>query len=143
MKSSLLAIVFLLSAAFVSAAEQRPYTEGPVTQVSYIKIKPGMMETYMKWVATERKTLLDEQKKAGIILEYRIYTAQARTPQDADLILTVTYKNMAALDGLAERTDSIRDKIYGSQAKAEKAAVSREEMREVMGTELIRELVLR
>jgi hypothetical protein len=133
----------VLSAASASAMEDRPYTEGPVTELSFIKIKPGMFDAYMKWVATERKQLLDEEKKAGIIIDSKIYVSQARTPADADLVLAVTFQNMAALDGLDAREDAIMEKVFGSEQKSNAAAIDREKMREVLGTQLVRELVLK
>ena len=80
-------------------------------------------------------------KKAGIIVSYSVYGATPRTPQDADIILTITYKNMAALDGLEERTDAIDKQIFGSLDDANKGAISREQMRSVIGSDLIRELI--
>ena len=140
----LLAAAVLLAAPALSLADDaRPYTDGPVINVSYIKIKPGMFEAYMKWVATERKTLMDEYKKAGIILDWRVYGAQAKGPHEPDLILTVTYKNMAAFDSLDDRQDAILAKVAGSLDKANAASIKREEMREVLGSELIRELVIK
>ncbi len=139
-----LAAALLLTIPTLSMADEaRPYTDGPVVNVSYIKIKPGMFDAYMKWVATDRKALMDEYKKAGIILDWRVYGAQARNPNEPDLILTVTYKNMAAFDGLDDRQDAILAKVAGSLDKANTASIKREEMREVLGSELIRELVIK
>jgi len=139
-----LATALLLTMATQSIADEaRSYTDGPVVNVSYIKIKPGMFDAYMKWVATDRKTLMDEYKKAGVILDWRVYSAQARNPNEADIILTVTYKNMAAFDGLDDRQDAILAKVAGSLDKANAASIKREEMREVLGSELIRELVIK
>ena len=136
-----------VSATFVAsgavAQEARPYTEGAVTEVTYIRIKPGMFDAYMKWVATERRALMDGQLKAGIILGYKIFVAQPRSPRDPDLILTVTYKNLAAMDGLEDKVESVGKTIWATRQKANEAEISREAMREVLGSELIRELVLK
>jgi hypothetical protein len=135
------ASLLLVSSAAIAA--DQPYSEGTVTEVSYIKIKPGMFDAYMKWVATERKQLMEEQKKAGVILDYRVYGAEAHNPGEPDIILTVTYKNMAALDNLDDKTEAIGNKVFGSQAKANEGTISREAMRTVLGSQLIRELVLK
>jgi uncharacterized protein YegJ (DUF2314 family) len=135
------ASLLLVSSAAIAA--DQPYSEGTVTEVSFIKVKPGMFDAYMKWVATERKQLMEEQKKAGVILDYRVYGAEAHNPTEADIILTVTYKNMAALDNLDEKTEAIGNKVFGSQAKANEGTISREAMRTVLGSQLIRELVLK
>jgi hypothetical protein len=55
------------------------HPEGPVVDVSYIKIKPGMFDAYMKWFATDRKAYMEELKKAGIILDWHVYGNQARS----------------------------------------------------------------
>jgi hypothetical protein len=132
-----------LSALFASAMEDRPYTEGPVTEVSYIKVKPGMFDAYMKWLATERQRLINEEKKAGIILDSKIFTSMARCPSDPDIILTETFANMAALDGLDDKEAAIVEKVFGSEQKSNEAAIDREKMREVLGSQLIREMVLK
>lgn len=143
MTKGLITAALMLSATIVGAQEPRPYTEGPVVNVSYIKIKPGMFDAYMKWLATERKALMDEYKKAGLILDSRVYTTEARGPGDPDLILSVTYKNWAALDGLDDRQDAVGAKVVGSRDKANQASISREAMREVLGSQTIQEMVLK
>jgi hypothetical protein len=139
----LVGAVLVASSALVSAKEELPYTEGPVIEVSYIKIKPGMFDTYLKWLSTDWKQLNAEYIKAGIILDAKVYSCTARNPHEADLALVVTYKNMAALDNLDERTAAIDEKVWSSRQKANEAAIGREKMREVLGSELIRELVLK
>jgi hypothetical protein len=125
----------------LALAEGRSYTEGAVTEVSWIRTKPGMFDAYMAWLGGERKKEMEAFLKAGIIVAYHVYSTAPRSPQDADLILTVTYKNMAALDGLDDRTDAIDKQIFGSMDDANKAAISREQMRTVIGTQLVRELI--
>ena len=125
------------------ADEARSYSEGPVTNVSFIKIEPGMFDAYMSYLATTYKSLMEEQKKAGIILDYRVYEAQAQDPGDAYLILTITYKNMAALDGLDDRIEPLQRKVWADRAVAAKASADRGKMRTQLGSELIRELILK
>jgi len=135
-----------LVGAFSSVAvadEARPYTEGNVVNVSYIKIKPGMFDAYMKYLATTYKQLLEEQKKAGLVVDYAVYQTEARNADDPDLILTTVYKNWAALDGLEDKTLPIQSKIFGSQDKSNAAAVDRESMRTLLGSETIQQLVLK
>ena len=127
----------------LAMADGRPYTDGNVTEVTFIRTKPGMFDAYMAWLGGERKKEVDAQKKAGIIIGYTVYVAQPHTPQDADIILTVTYKNWAALDGLADKMDVIDKQIWGSTEGANKAAISREEMRTVLGSDTMQEAVFK
>jgi len=129
--------------SFALADDSKSYTEGPVSQVTSIRTKPGMFDTYMKWMDTTGKQIRDEQKKAGIILDYAVYSVTPRSPQDPDLFLVITYKNMAALDGLDDRAEPITKKIWGTRDAAAKAGADRESMREIIGTELIRKLDLK
>jgi len=111
--------------------------------VSSIRTEPGMFETYMKYLGTTYKQLMDEQKKAGIVLDYAVYQATPRGPDDPNLYLVVTYKNMAAMDDLANRTDAIQEKLIGSQEQRDAAMVARGKMRTQIGTEMIRKLELK
>jgi hypothetical protein len=131
----------LTMAGGFAMAQDLPYKEGSVMEVSFIKTKPGMFDAYMAWLFGDHKKEMEAMKKAGIITGYTVYAAQAHNPSDADVILTVTYKNMAALDNLDERTEAIDKEIFGSRDASNKAAISRESMREVLGAELIREMV--
>ena len=124
------------------AQDVKPYREGTVREVSFIKVKPGQFNNYIKYLDGPYKAAMEAGKKAGLILDYSVYQARPRTPQDADLILAVTYPNMAALDRTDE-ADAIRAKVMGSLAAQDKASMDRESMREVLGSQLIRELVLK
>jgi hypothetical protein len=127
----------------VASAADRPYSEGTVSSVSAIRTEPGKFDDYMAWLAGPWKQLMDAQKAAGIIVDYAVYTSVPRTPQDADIYLITVFKNMAALDGLDAKTDPISEKLEGDLAAQNKAYVERGKMRTVLGSELIREAVLK
>jgi hypothetical protein len=126
-----------------TADEARAYKEGPVSIISFIKIKPGQFDNYLKYLDATYKPLMEEFIKSKVILGYKIYQGQAHDPHDADLILSVTYANMAALDNLNDRTDAITEQLLGDRAKRNQKAADRESMREVLGSETVRELVLK
>ena len=141
---SLLCFAWLASlGSLATAGENDPYTEGNVVEVSYIKVKPGMFDAYMAYLASTYQDLLEEQKKAGLVVDYAVYGTQARSPAEPDLILTVTYKNWAALDGLEDKLEPVLNKAFGSRQKANDAQVDREKLREVLGSERIQELLLK
>jgi hypothetical protein len=108
-----------------------------------VRTKPGKFEDYMKWVATVWKQTYEEAKKAGFVIAYKVYTCDPRSPSDPDLILEVTYPNMAALDGLNDKFDPIAEKVEGSVKKADQNEMERGNIREVLGSVLTRELVLK
>jgi len=137
------AVLALCAAVGVASAADRPYTEGSVLSVSSIRTEPGMFDSYMNFLATTYKQNMEAQKAAGIILDYNVYTTAPRGPDDPDIFLVTTYKNMAALDGLAEKTDPIMQKLFGDMSQRSAATIARGKMRTTVGSELIRELKLK
>ena len=127
----------------VAAASDLPYTEGTVSVVNSFRTEPGMFNAYMAYLKNTYKPMMEEAKKAGHILDYSVYSASPRSPEDPNVYIVVTYKNMAALDGLTDRMDAIQAKYVGDQAKRDAAMADREKMRTMIGTEMLRELVLK
>jgi L-rhamnose mutarotase len=146
MKKSILVLVaaiLAISASVTRAQEDHAYTLGPVTIVSFIRTEPGMFEEYLRYLDNTYKKLMEELKKQGIVTGYAIYQAVPRDPQDADLILTVTYKNMAAFDSLQERVDPVVKQTFGSLPKAASASADRGKMRKDIGSQMVRQLILK
>ncbi len=145
MKKTAVAIIGFMLLGFmccVGAQEAKPYKDGPVTIVSFVKTKPGKFDEYMEWMATTGKTVREAQKKAGILLSYGVFAASPRSPGDADIILTMTYPNMAAFDR-TDDFDAVALKTMGATAVRNKATAEREALREVLGTQMIREMILK
>jgi hypothetical protein len=139
-----LAGLFVLAAvSSVTLAADRPYTEGPVTIVSSLRTLPGMNDAYLRYLATTYRTNMEAAKKAGIVLDYRVYETTPRSPDEPNIYLTVTYKNMAAMDGLDDRMEPIMQSSFGDDAARSKAAIDREKMRRPLGQEMIREVVFK
>ena len=134
-------VLSLVLLPLVAFAQGRPYTEGPVTQVVAIKIKAGNFDKYMSYIASTWKKEQEALKAAGIITEYGVFSATAGGPHDADVYLTTTYENMAALDGLDDRSDPVLAKALGTSREQDMKGMSeRNDYREVLGVEIIREL---
>ena len=55
----------------------------------------------------------------------------------------VEHKNMAALDGLRDKTDPIARKMIGGEDQQRDAAMKRAELREILGSKLMREITLK
>jgi hypothetical protein len=139
----LLAAILTISTSVTRAQEDHAYTQGPVTIVSFVRTEPGMFEEYLRYLSNTYKKLMETQKKQGVVTDYAVYQTLPRGPQDADLILTVTYKNMAALDGLQERTDPLIKETFGSLPKAASASADRDKLRKQLGNQLVRQLILK
>jgi hypothetical protein len=126
-----------------SGGSNAPYTEGPVWDVTFVRTKPGMADDYLKNLAGAYKATSEEAKKQGIIVDYRILIGDAANRDDFDIMLMVEYKNMAAFDGLREKTDPIARKLIGGEDVMRQANVKRLEIREILGTKTMREVTLK
>jgi hypothetical protein len=141
--SAAASIAIALLALPALAQDTRPYTQGNVLEVTSILSKPGKFDEYVKWLSGSYRQQQEELKKAGIVLDYAIYSTVPQHPGDPDLYLVVTYKNMAALDQLDAQSEIIEKKIFGSLKKAAEGMASRESMRTILGSQLVRELKLK
>jgi hypothetical protein len=139
----LLAAILTISTSVTRAQEDHAYTQGSVVIVSFVRTEPGMFEEYMRYLDTTYKRLMEGFKKQGIIVDYAVFQNLPRDAHDADVILTVTYKNMAALDDLQARSDPAVKEIFGSLPKAASASADREKLRKQLGSEMVRQLILK
>jgi hypothetical protein len=137
-----LAVLLLLLAPALFAQEH--YTEGPVWRVSLVRVKPTQMDAYLTSLRQASKPLLDEEKRQGIIVDYKIFLKETKNnPEDWDLCLAVEYKNHAAMDGLAAKGEAVRDKILGGKQQAQQIGEKRQEIRELVSSELLQEIMLK
>lgn len=137
-----LAAFLLLLAPAVLAQEH--YTEGAVWRVSLIRVKPTAMDAYLSSLRQASKPLLDEQKRQGTIVDYKIFLKETKNgPEDWDICLAVQYKNHAAMDGLTAKGEMLRDKILGGKQPAQQLNEKRAEIREIISSELLQEIILK
>ena len=125
------------------AQDVRQYSEGPVTEVNYIQVEYGHFEEYIDWLNSTWKPTMEATKKAGLIIDYKVFQLTPKSPDQPNIILWITFKNgAAALDNGVELED-VAKKVIGSTDVQNKARVGRNEYRKVLGTEYIRELTLK
>ena len=123
---------------------QEHYTEGPVWRVQLIRVKPTAMDAYLTSLRQSTKPLIEEQKRQGVIMDYKIFLKETKSnPEDWDIAVAIEYKNHAAMDGLAAKGEAARDKILGGKAPAQQLADKRVEMREIISSELLQEIFLK
>ena len=58
---------------------------------------------------------MEEEKKHGLIVSYKVLLGDASTLGDHNIMNIVEFKKMVALDNLREKTDPIAAKIIGNQ----------------------------
>ena len=126
-----------------SGSSGAPYTEGSVWDITLVKTKAGMGDDYLRGLAQTLKGAMDEQKKQGIIMDYKVLLGDASGRDDFNVLIMVEYKNMAAFDGLREKTDPIMSKVMGNEDAQRQLAVKRLDVREILGTKTMREVTLK
>ena len=137
-----LAASLLLLAASVYAQVKRPFRNGSVWQVSYIRMKPGMETAYLNYIATDWKRNQEASKKEGLILSYKVLTTEPHNPQDFNIMLMTEYKDLATLEANEDKADAVAQRVIGDDAKQMQGYRERLEIREVLGVRQAREIVL-
>ena len=139
--ATFLGLVLLLA---LKTFAQEHYTEGPVWQVTLIRVKPTQMDAYLTSLRANTKSIYEEMKKEGLILDYKVFLNTTKhDPQDWDIAIGVQYKNFGALDGLTAKGETIRDKVLGSKQAALQIGEKRVDMREIVSIMTLREVTLK
>jgi hypothetical protein len=141
--AAIAAFVAFSFTSFAAIAEDHPFTEGQVVQVSAIRTEYGKFDEYMKFLDTTWKATQEASKKAGYSTGYKVVTVEPRGENDPDIYLVVYFKNWAALDGGTAKADEIANKVEGSVAAANKGAVDRGKIRRILGSWTGQELALK
>jgi hypothetical protein len=124
-------------------AQDKPYRETTVWGISFIKVKPGMFDVYMRDLAAQRRPLMEEAKKQGLVVSERMLAGSSSGRDDWNLMLMVEYKNWAAFDGLSDKFDALALKIVGSEEKQLQTMVKRTEVREIIGEKTLQEITFK
>ena len=113
-------------------------------RVELIRVKPTKMDAYLTSLRQTTKPFIEEEKKQGLITDFKIFLKETKhNPDDWDICVAIQYKNWAALDGLAAKAEAVRDKVMGGKAPAQDLADKRAEIRDIVSSELLEEIVLK
>jgi len=136
-------VCLLLVGSYVATAQvARPYRNGSVWQVAFIRVKPGMDNLYLSYLANDWKREQEALKSAGLILSYKVLQTEPHTPGDFTLMLMTEYKDLATMEANESKADAIAQKVIGDDQKQVQGYKDRAEIREVLGARLAREIVL-
>jgi len=88
-KTIILSMCLAVSPLSLNAQAQdvRQYTEGPVTLVQEMGIEYGHFEEYIDWLNSTWKPTMEATKKAGIIIDYKVFSSTPPSPDHPDIIL--------------------------------------------------------
>jgi hypothetical protein len=102
------------------------------------------MYAYLSSLRQSTKPLIEEEKRQGVIVDYKIFLKETKAnPEDWDIAVAIEYKNHAAMDGLAAKGEAARDKILGGKQAAQQLGEKRSEIREIVSSDLMQEIFLK
>lgn len=137
-----LVLLVLIAGISVFAQVNRPFHNGSVWNIAFIRMKPGMETAYLNYLAGQWKANQEASKKEGIILSYKVLTVEGHTPGEWNVMLMTEYKNLAAMEASEDKADALAQKVVGDDEKQRQGYRERLEIREVMGDRLAREIIL-
>ena len=137
-----IALVLVMAAISVFAQMNRPYHNGSVWSIGFIRIKPGMDTAYMNYVAGEWKAEQEAQKKDGNILSYKVLSVEGHSTTEFNLMLMTEYKSLAAMEANEDKAEAVAQKVVGNDEVQRKGYNDRLAIREVVGDRLAREIIL-
>src|SRR5215475_11783863 len=139
-KTIIVSICLAASSLSLNARAQdvRQYTEGRYIQVEY-----GHFEEYIDWLNSTWKPTMEASKKAGLIVDYKVLKLTPKSPDQPNISLNITFKNGAAAFDKGVALEDVAKKVIGSTEVQNKARVGRNDYRKVLGTEYVRELILK
>ena len=136
------AVAMLVIGLSVYAQVKRPFRNGSVWSISFIRMKPGMDTAYLNYVASQWKAEQEAQKKAGNILSYKVLAVEGHTTAEWNLMLMTESKDLATLEASEDKADAVAQQVTGDDEKQRQGYREREAIREVVGTRLAREIIL-
>ena len=138
---SIIGLVLLLCISVV-AQVSRPYRNGSVWSIGFIRMKPGMETAYLNYVGTDWKREQEALKKDGLILSYKVLQTEGHGPADWNLMLMTEYKDLATMEANEGKEDALYQRTIGPDEKQRQGYRERLEIREVMAGRLAREIIL-
>ena len=143
----LAAIVCFLLVPLASAQEH--FSEGPVWECGAYRTKQGHFDDYMKYLRQNFVPQGQESRKAGLILDQKVFLKTPGNPSDPDVVICTLHASFGkALDynaGDDAKAKEIAAKHYktADEQKQREMAANRFAFRDFVGTSYYREVSLK
>lgn len=131
------------------ASAQEHFTEGPVWECGAYRTKQGHFDDYMKYLRQNVLPQNQESKKAGLVLDQKVFLHTPENPTDPDVVICTQHANFGkALDFDAAddaKAKEIASKHYktSDEEKQRNLAAKRFDFRDFLGTSYYREVSLK
>jgi hypothetical protein len=144
---SVIFVLVLLPLIQAPAQEKSLYNEGNVWSLTFVRTGANKGIEYINQLAKTWVASMEEAKKEGLILDYKILSGNAANEDDYNLILMIENKSMADYDPNPEREakfDAIEKKIRDDmKGDFQKVVDNYAQIRQIFGTKVMRELHLK
>lgn len=124
------------------AKDELPFTRGSVWGVSFMRSKPGHGIDYLRELSGNWKKVLEEQKKEGLVLSYKVLTTVPVSRDDYDTVLMIEFPNYAAFDQM-DKFRAIAGRVMGPLSAREEVMRKRADIRDELGSRLLQEIKLK
>jgi len=133
----------LIPTLSAQTAPVRPFHDGPVWEITFVKVKPGVGLNYMNFLAADWKKEHEALKKANLILDYKVIQTEGHGTSDWDLMLMTEFKDLATMEANADKAEAVvMQALSSDDKKMIEGYKDRAEWREIVGNRLAREIVL-
>lgn len=105
-----------------------------VTELTVVSVKPNYVDAYLTRLKKTWVSSMEIQKDMGIVMDYNVWAANVAA--QPNVFLTVTYKNMGAMQGSKEGYDALMkamtERFNADQDEQEELAQGYEDYREIV-----------
>ena len=148
MKRLFLAAMVSCVVASVALAQEH-FTDGPVWECNSYRTKEGHFNDYMKYLRQNFVPQSAEAKKAGLIMDQKVFLHVPANPTDPDVVICTMHASFAkALDYSAADEAKVKEiaaKHFNTadEQKQRETSAKRYEFRDFVGTSYYREVSLK
>lgn len=135
----IISTVALLSAVLVAPITSAEIWEDyglseEVTELTVVKVKPNYVDAYLTRLKKTWVSSMEIQKDMGVVMDYNVWAANVAA--QPNVFLTVTYKNMGAMQGSKEGYEALMkamtERFNADQDEQEELAQGYEDYREIV-----------
>jgi len=126
----------------VGAQVHKYYASGTVWTVTMVKISPGMDQMYLQYLDSQFKKGEEAQVKAGFEKSYKVL----RTMDDGgawNMLILREYPSLASMEANEDKADVVTQQTEGTDQAQMQGYQDRGKYREIVGTKVTREIVLK
>lgn len=121
----------------------RPFHDGSVWELTFVRMKPGLGLNYMNYLADQWKKEQEALKKAGMITDYKVLATEAHGTTDWDVMLMTQYKDLATMEANQDKAEAVvYQALQMTDQKMQAGYQERSSWREIMGQRIAREIVM-